>query len=174
MPPKATLKKWYAVNRLLNGWGIVEGRLVYVPLWDPPYELLPFKHLIAAAALADATRLVTSKAMSGKLHEAAGALLDRASNGFTKSWQDGDPLCPPWPFPFPRRRWVPIPFPWPPPPGPDPGPDPGPEPYPIHEFIEQLSPVARNTVAGDLVSKIGTMIGDKAVVELGREIMAGR
>jgi hypothetical protein len=172
MPPTATLKKWYAVNRLLNGWGIYEGHIVYVPLWDPPREFLPFKNLIAAAALADATKLVTSKAMSARLHEAAGALLGRAASGFTKSWEDGDPICPPFPFPFPPRPWPPIPFPWPPRPGPDPGPDPGP--YPIHEFIEQLNPVSRNAVVGDLVSHIGKMIGDKAVVELGREITAGR
>jgi hypothetical protein len=48
------------------------------------------------------------------------------------------------------------------------------DPYPIHEFIEQLSPVARNAVAGDLVSKIGTMIGDKVVAELGKEIAMAR
>lgn len=172
MPPKINVKATAQVNRLLHGWGFVEGRWVYVPLWDPPPNYRAFRQLIAAAALADGAKLVSSKAVAEKLNALAGSLVKKAADGFTRAWEDGDPICPPWPFPRFPRPWPPIPFPWPPLPGP--GPDPGPDPWPIREFIQDLNPVARNAVIGNMVALIGETIGDRSIIDVGNEIMAAR
>lgn len=174
MPPKIIKTK--AINRLLHGWGYVEGKWVYVPLWDPPKELTAFRQLFAAAALADGAKLIGSKPLAERLNAAAGDLLARSARGFTTAWEDGDPICPPWPRPFPPRPplppiwppiWPPVPFPWPP--RPTPGPDPVPD--LIHDFVLQLDPTVRNAVVGDLVSKIGEQLGDRTVTQIGREIV---
>jgi hypothetical protein len=154
MAPRTTTKRPVAINTLLHGWGYVEGKWVYVPLWDPPRDFGSFRQLIAGAALADAAKLVSSKEHAATLKTLAGNLLEKATSGFTTAWEDGDPICPPWP---PR-------FPWPH--GPGPGPDPG----PIHDFVMRLSPVAKNAVVGSLVATIGQMIDDKAVVDIGNQI----
>jgi hypothetical protein len=167
MAPKIKTKKEAAINALLHGWGYVEGKWVYVPLWDPPHEFGSLRQLIAGAALAEAAKLVAVKEHATALKVLAGKLVAKATAGFTTAWEDGDPICPPWPprFPWPRP-WPSIPFPWPPGPGPDPGPDPG----PIYDFVTQLNPAARNAVVGSMISTIGQMIDDKAVVELGNQI----
>jgi len=165
----AVKTKLKAMNLLLHGWGYVEGRWVYVPLWDPvPFA---FRYLVASAAIADAAKLVSNKTWSQKLHQVAGTLVRKANAGFTKAWEDGDPICPPWPWTFPRfpRRPIPFPWPWPEPEPPGPGPDPG----PLDGFVRELEPATRNMVVGNMVAMIGKTINDRTVVEIGNEIMAG-
>jgi len=162
MAPKNKARAAVAVNTLLHGWGYVEGKWVYVPLWDPPREFGHFRQLTAGAALADAAKLVSSKELAAKLKDLAGGLVKRAATGLTVAWEDGDPICPPWPPHFP---WPPGPWPWP---GPDPGPD------PIYDFVLGLHPAARNAVVGSMVATIGRMIDDGAAVELGNQIMGAR
>lgn len=164
------LKSKIQINMLLHGWGFVEGKWVYVPLWDPPKA---FGYLVAGAAIADAAKLVSDKVLARKLHSVAGSLVNKAGVGFTKSWEDGDPICPPWPWPFPHwPSWPPIPFPWPWP-GPHP-PGPGPDPGPLAQFIQNLTPIARNAVVGNMVAIIGETLSDKTVIAVGNEVMGAR
>lgn len=162
-----------AMNSLIAGWGYVEGRWVYVPLWDPPYEFQAFRYLIAANAIADGAKLLADKEMSAKLHSFAGGLLKRANEGMVRAFEEGDSICPTWPRPHWPLPWPPFPWPWPPTPWP-PFPWPGPDPGPLEKFIEALHDPARNAVIGSLVSQIGEMINEKDLMNFGNEIMQSR
>lgn len=154
-------------NVLLHGWGYVEGKWVFVPLWDPPKA---FGRLYAGAAIADAAKLISNRQLAAKLSAAAKDLLSTAIAGFLKAFEDGDPICPPYPWPFPHwPHWPPFPFPWP-----GPGPGPGPDPGPYDQFFVKLSPAVRDEIIGNLVVSIGNSLGDKSVIAIGRAVMGNR
>ena len=143
-----------SMNVLFQGWGIVEGKLVYVPLYDPPKarKYTAFRDLFASNALLGASQLVSSMEVARKLKTAAKELAGEASKSLVGEWDDG-PICPPnWP-PIKHHGGH----------GPDPNPD------PIY-YPEKMSATVKNALAGDMVRHLGDVTGNKTITELGNEI----
>lgn len=145
------MKRYYARNVLFHGWGIVEGRFVYVPLWDPAPERMNegLVSLLVADQLQVASQYVTAKAHAEKLQSIAHTMASNISAQISDDWDGG--ICPP--------NWPPI----------------------HHHFndefgilLKEMPQVVRNAMAGYSVTRLGEITGNEDLVQLGREITAGQ
>jgi hypothetical protein len=145
-----------AINRFLNGWGFVEGRFVYVPLWDPGPEeekFAGYRALFTANALIGLSKIVTSPEIAKKLNGLAKELAGSVSGSVIEDWDDGD-ICPPnWP---PRHHFG--------------GGGGDPEPDPIY-FEDRMPGSLKNDIAGYLIQRLGEMTGNRDIVNLGSEAL---
>lgn len=160
------------VNFLLKDWGIVDGKLVYLPLWDPLPNFLSkgFITLLCASALRDASKLVTAKALAQKLELKGKEYVSLSAKQHLAAWEEGDPICPPFPFRPPFKRPFP-PFPWPP--TPTPGPDPSPELSTIAD-LSDLPVSVKSGLAGYTLVRLGETFKDKALMQLGEEVLMSK
>jgi hypothetical protein len=138
-------KQFLAINRLLNGWGIVDGKFVYVPLWDPPKDLgyRGYKEFYVASALKAAVPFVQG-ALGKQLDAIAHKHANLVSGNIAGEW-DGD-ICPPFKV-WPPHHHLPV---------------------SLGDLV--LPEAARIGLAGALVHTLGEQIGNHDISRLGREI----
>jgi hypothetical protein len=138
-------KQFLAINRLLNGWGVVEGKFVYVPLWDPPKDRFKgYKEFYIASALKAAVPFVP-EAFAGKVNELAKQHAGAVSQGILAEW-DGD-ICPPFKV-FPPRPNPPFPL----------------------VLVDSLPDVVKVGLAGHLIETLGDIVNNKEIERLGAAI----
>jgi hypothetical protein len=145
-----------AINRFLNGWGFVEGRFVYVPLWDPGPEeekFAGYKALFTANALIGLSKIVANPEIAQKLSGMAKELAGSVSGSVVGEWDD-DSICP---------YWHPHHF--------NGGGGGNPEPDPIY-FEDRMPAALKNDIAGYLIQRLGEMTGNRAIVNLGSEALS--
>jgi hypothetical protein len=130
----------------LNGWGLSEdGRLVYLPLYDPPKALTDaLKFYFVADFLRGAATAVSDPEIVHTIKSMSGAYVKRSANAMDA---DTNPCGTPWGHPH-------I----------------GPH-SPLGTVISEItSDVARNSIIGMLIANVGKMVGDKDMVKLGGQM----
>lgn len=145
-----------AAQTLFHGWGFVEGKWVYVPLWDPApidKKFKGFKQLQLASAVNDLAAQISSPNVSGKLKEITKDLIARSGKSSLVAWEEGDGICPDW-------------WPWPKFPGGGGNPDPDPVYFPT-----DLSKSLVNQLAGHLLNTLGAQVKMPQLQEIGKELM---
>lgn len=147
----------------LRGWGVVDGHLVYLPLYDPPKARLNqgFRNLIVANVLREASKLLSTPNLAKKTNAIAREYASNVSHGLIAGWEDGDPICPPnWPFRHPHHLDG------------DSGAEQILEATSIFATITNEMPnMVKAEIIGFTMQKIGELIGDKSVIALGTEIV---
>lgn len=157
---------------IIKNWGFVEGKWVYIPLWDPSPQLktnyLALKKLIVISELKELATVVKDRKLASAIGEKAKGLASSFSKDLLAGWEDGD-ICPPWPWLWPRRPW-PFPWPWPWPVGPIPDPQPGPDPVDILTTLPGFGDEGMNKLIGHSLILMGDHIRDAELVSLGKDI----
>ena len=141
---------------LFHGWGFVEGRWVYVPLWDPSpidKKFRGFKQLQLASAIYDISKNVASKELAAKLNGITRELIVKSGKSSLVSYEEGDGICPDW-WPFPK---------FPGGGGGDPDPD------PVY-FPTDLNKLLVNQLAGQFLVTLGTQVKMPQLNEIGKEV----
>lgn len=144
-----------AINRFLNGWGFVEGRWVYVPLWDPTPEegkFLGYRALYTANALLNLSKLVIVPETAIRLRGMAKELAGSVSGDLVGDWDDGD-ICPS----FPHHHF-------------GGGGGGNPEPDPVY-FDDHMSAELKNDIAAHLIQRLGEMTGNLKISKVGQGVM---
>lgn len=152
----AKIEKKVRVISFIKDWGFVEGKWVYIPLWDPaPYlkTSLVFKQFKMVSDLRELSRVMVDKKLAARVTTKAQAMGKGISSGLINGWEDGDDICPPFPIPFP---------------------------WPIRDSILDKVQIAMgadglpvsvtNKLIGSAIEQVGKALKDKELISLGAEI----